>query len=81
VNDNWGVGVYERYEANTGFLEEQRYTLHRDLSSWVASLSGVIRNNGSVKEYGVILTFTLKALPKLAFDLNYDPGAPDDPAR
>ena len=75
INDNWGVGAYERYEAITGFFEEQRYSIYRDLTSWVASLGGVIRNNGSVKEYGVLLTFTLKALPKVSFDLNIDPGA------
>lgn len=75
IDDNWGAGAYGRYEASTGFLEEQRYTVYRDLTSWVASLGAVIRNNGSVKEYGFLLTFTLKALPKLGFDFNYDPGA------
>ena len=80
ANDNWGFGAFERYEANTGFLEEQRYSIHRDLTSWVASLTAVIRNNGSIKEYGVLLTFTLKALPKFSFDLNFDPGGTNDPA-
>ena len=75
LNDNWGIGAYERYEAMTGFFEEQRYSIYRDLTSWVASLGGIIRNNGTVKEYGVLLTFTLKALPKFSFDLNFDPGA------
>nr|MBA2243055.1 LPS-assembly protein LptD [Chthoniobacterales bacterium] len=68
LNDNWALGAYGRYEASTGFLEEQRYTVYRDLTSWVASLGAVIRNNGSVKEYGVLLTFSLKALPKFSFD-------------
>ncbi len=75
LNDNWGIGAYERYEAITGYFEEQRYALYRDLTSWVASIGGIVRNNGSVKEYGVLLTFTLKALPKFSFDLNFDPGA------
>ena len=75
LNDNWGIGAYERYEAITGYFEEQRYALYRDLTSWVASVGGIIRNNGSVKEYGVLLTFTLKALPKFSFDFNFDPGA------
>ena len=70
------MGAYERYEASTCFLEEQRYTVYRDLTSWVASLGAVIRNNGGVKEYGVLLTFTVKALPKFQFNLNFDPGAP-----
>ena len=74
INDNWGASAYGRYEATTGFLEEQRYTVYRDLTSWVASLGAVIRNNGNVKEYGVLLTFTLKALPKFNVDLSFDPG-------
>ncbi|HSH39631.1 MAG TPA: hypothetical protein VK993_12695 [Chthoniobacterales bacterium] len=76
INDHWAVGAFNRYEAITGFVEEQRYTIYRDLTSWVASLGAVIRNNGGVKEYGVLLTFTVKALPKFQFNLNFDPGAP-----
>ena len=75
INDNWAGGASARYEASTGVVEEQRYTIYRDLTSWVASVGAIIRNNGGVKEYGVLLTFTLKALPKFSFDLNFDPGA------
>jgi LPS-assembly protein len=73
VNDNWGVGVQEQYEATTSTLEEQRYSIYRDLSSWVASFGGVIRDNAGVKEYGLLFTVTLKAFPKFGFDLNFDP--------
>ncbi|MEP6821220.1 MAG: hypothetical protein ABI946_02605 [Chthoniobacterales bacterium] len=81
VNDHWAASFSGRYEASTGFVEEQRYTVYRDLSSWVASLGAVVRNNGGIKEYGVLLTFTLKALPKLSFDLNFDPGATQNEAQ
>lgn len=74
-DDNWGVGVQEQYETSTHTLEQQRYSLYRDLTSWVASIGAVIRDNGGVKEYGVLLTFTLKAFPKFGFDLNFDPAA------
>ena len=73
LNDNWGVGVQEQYEATTGILEEQRYSIYRDLSAWVASFGGVIRDNSGVNEYGVLFTITLKAFPKFGFDLNFDP--------
>jgi lipopolysaccharide export system protein LptA len=73
INDNWGVGVQEQYEAATSTLEEQRYSIYRDLTSWVASLGGVIRDNSGVKEYGLLFTVTLKAFPKFGFDLNFDP--------
>ena len=74
INDNWGIGVSEQYEGTTGVLEQQRYSVYRDLTSWVASLGAIIRDNGGVKEYGVLLTFTLKALPRFSFDLNFDPA-------
>ena len=75
LNDHWAVAGGGRYEAISGNFEEQRYTVYRDLTSWVASLGAIVRNNGGVKEYGVLLSFTLKALPKFSFDLNFDPGA------
>jgi len=74
INDNWGIGIQEQYEGTTGILEQQRYSIYRDLTSWVASIGAIVRDNGGVKEYGVLLTFTLKALPKLSFDLNFDPA-------
>ena len=76
-NDNWGIGIQEQYEGTTGILEQQRYSIYRDLTSWVASIGAIIRDNGGVKEYGVLLTFTLKALPKLSLDLNFDPAGAD----
>ncbi|PYI47922.1 MAG: hypothetical protein DMF10_03850 [Verrucomicrobia bacterium] len=73
INDNWSIGAQEQYEAATSTLEEQRYSIYRDLSSWVASVGGVIRDNNGVKEYGLLFTITLKAFPKFGFDLNFDP--------
>src|SRR5881398_1124168 len=73
IDDNWGVGVQEQYEGATGILEQQRYSIYRDLSSWVASFGGIIRDNNGSREYGVIFTITLKAFPKFGFDLNFDP--------
>ena len=73
IDDNWGVGFQEQYEGITGTFEQQRYAIYRDLTNWVASFGAVIRDNAGVKEYGVLLTFTLKAFPKFGFDLNFDP--------
>ena len=73
IDDNWGIGVQEQYEGATGILEQQRYSIYRDLSSWVASFGGIVRDNNGSKEYGVLFTITLKAFPKFGFDLNFDP--------
>jgi len=75
LDENWGVGFQEQYEGTTGIIEQQRYSVYRDLTNWVASFGAVVRDNAGVKEYGVLLTFTLKAFPKFGFDLNFDPGS------
>ncbi len=76
MNDNWGFGFQEQYEGTVGIFQEQRYAIYRDLTNWVASFGAVVRDNtGSKKEYGVLLTFSLKAFPKFGFDLNFDPGS------
>ena len=43
IDDNWGFGFLEQYEADTKTLEQQRYSIYRDLTSWVASFGMVIR--------------------------------------
>jgi hypothetical protein len=76
LNDNWGFGFQDQYEGTIGIFQEQRYAIYRDLTNWVASFGAVVRDNtGNKKEYGVLLTFTLKAFPKFGFDLNFDPGS------
>lgn len=77
VNDNWGVSLSESYEFQDSTLEGQRYELHRDLSSWVASLGFTVRDNGKTgtDDYGVILTFTLKDLPGVRLPVSFDPDS------
>jgi len=76
VTDNWGFGFQEQYEGTVGIFQEQRYAIYRDLTNWVASFGAVVRDNtGNKKEYGILLTFSLKAFPKFGFDLNFDPGS------
>ena len=38
LNENWGVHIAERFEAQNGTLQEQDYTLYRDLRSWTGGL-------------------------------------------
>jgi LPS-assembly protein len=76
MTDNWSFGFQEQYEGTVGIFQEQRYAIYRDLTNWVASFGAVVRDNtGNKKEYGVLLTFSLKAFPKFGFDLNFDPGS------
>lgn len=74
LGDHWGFSFTEQYEFDDNTLERQVYEIHRDLSSWVASLGFVVRNNrGGEDEIGILLSFTLKDLPAVSLPLNFDP--------
>ena len=75
MSDNWTVGFEENYEFVTKNMEYQRYSLDRDLRSWVASLSLVMRENDSKNDVAVLLTLTLKDIPKFRLPLHFDPEA------
>ena len=79
MGDNWAFSFREAYEFEDATLESQRYELHRDLSSWTASLGLLIRDNkGSLKsetDIGVLLTFTLKDLPDVRIPISLDPSS------
>jgi LPS-assembly protein len=66
LNENWGIRMAHYFEAKTGTLQEQAYTIYRDLGSWTAAVSLLIRDNpttGSM-DYGAAFTFSLKAFPR-----------------
>jgi hypothetical protein len=73
VGDNWGFSFREQYEFETSTLESQRYEVHRDLSSWIASMGVLVRDNNGIQDVGFVLTFTLKDLPSLRLPLSIDP--------
>lgn len=65
MNENWGVHVLEQYEAQYGGLQQQQYSLYRDLRSWTAALVfRVTEGPGQPTDFTVALTFSLKAFPR-----------------
>lgn len=74
INENWAVSFREQYEFDDAVLEGQSYTLHRDLSSWVAAISAIVRDNRGEEDIGVFMTFTLKDFPKLNLDFPVSVG-------
>lgn len=66
-NENWGTRLTHHYEAQDGVLEEQYYTIYRDLRSWTAALTFRVRNNRTEpNDYAIALTFSLKAFPRFS---------------
>ena len=73
INDNWALSFRDQYEFADSVLESQVYQVHRDLSSWVASVGLSLRDNRGVNDVGVLVTFTLKDLPNIRVPFSLDP--------
>jgi len=64
VNDNWGLRATHNFDSQTGRLQEQFYTLYRDLRSWTAALTfRVVDNVGGTQDFTVAFALSLKASP------------------
>ena len=72
VNDHWSVSAYEQYEYVSKVMQYQRYFIHRDLSSWIASFGAEVRESeGGEPQYGFMLMMTLKDAPQITLPLNF----------
>jgi len=75
LNENWGLRAVHRFEARNGDMEEQAYTVYRDLRSWTAALTlRVLQNPTGPQDVTVAFTFSLKAQPH--YGLGSDTGRP-----
>jgi lipopolysaccharide assembly outer membrane protein LptD (OstA) len=65
VNDNWGLRTRHDFNAANGRLQEQDYSIYRDLRSWTCALTfRVIDDSTGPTDFTVAFTFSLKAAPK-----------------
>jgi hypothetical protein len=65
LNDNWGFRTEHDFNAVDGQLQQQMYTVYRDMRFWTAALTfRVTDNQGSPVDYGVAFSFSIKAHPK-----------------
>jgi len=74
-NENWAARMSHHFEARDGVLEEQFYTIYRDLRSWTASLTLRRRDNRTQgTDFTVAVALSLKAFPR--FGLGADSNDP-----
>ena len=74
LSEKWGVSVYERFEMEDSTLETQQYSVHRDLTSWVATVGAIIRDHRDEQEWGILLSLTLKDFPAVRIPMDFDPS-------
>jgi Organic solvent tolerance protein OstA len=76
LNENWGFRTLHRFDARDGHMQEQAYTVYRDMRSWTAALSFRVREKtaGGSDDFTVAFTFSFKAFPR--FGLGSDIAKP-----
>jgi LPS-assembly protein len=75
LNENWALRASHRFSAVDGTLQEQDYSIYRDMRSWTAALTlRVLNNVNGQQDFGVAFSFSLKALPRVP--LGGDTGRP-----
>lgn len=75
MNENWGFSMNHVYEMDDSTLEFQSYSVHRDLSSWSASIGAMVRDNrNGESDFGLLFSLTLKDFPQVSIPLDMDPN-------
>jgi lipopolysaccharide assembly outer membrane protein LptD (OstA) len=67
LGDNWGGRITQDYNAVSRRMQDQQFTIYRDLRSWTSALTLRVANNvGSTADVTVAIVFSLKASPSMA---------------
>jgi LPS-assembly protein len=64
INEHWQIQGQEQFEATTGRLQLQQYTVYRDLDAWQMAMTysdSELNNEGN---HTIYFSLTLKAFPK-----------------
>jgi lipopolysaccharide assembly outer membrane protein LptD (OstA) len=66
VGDNWGARMTQNYNVVIERLQDQQFTIYRDLRSWTSALTLRVANNqGSSADVTIAVMFSLKASPSM----------------
>lgn len=72
INENWGVGMCQVWELDSGTLQSEQYSLHRDLGNWVAGVGLTHSYNTIRNDYGIMFTLSLKDFPQAKLPFRFD---------
>jgi len=67
LGDNWGGRIIQNYNIVTQRLQDQQFTIYRDLRSWTTALTFRVANDtGSAADVTIAVVFSLKAQPTMS---------------
>ncbi len=66
LNEHWQIETQHSFEASTGHLLEQQYTIYRDLDAWklAVTASDTDDQNSGKGDEAIFFSLTLKAFPQ-----------------
>ncbi|MCE0496744.1 MAG: hypothetical protein LV481_02185 [Methylacidiphilales bacterium] len=64
MNEHWQFEAQGQADATNGSLQNQQFTIYRDLDAWQVALTYSDAEINGQGDHSVYLSFTLKALPK-----------------
>lgn len=65
LNENWGFRTEHDLNAQDGRLQQQFYTIYRDMRSWTAALTFRVIDDGiGPEDFTVAFAFSIKARPR-----------------
>jgi lipopolysaccharide assembly outer membrane protein LptD (OstA) len=65
LNENWSTRAVHHFDVSSGRMQEQFYSIYRDMRSWTAAVTAGVRDDGTgTKDYTFVFTFSFKAKPK-----------------
>ncbi|MBD3379514.1 MAG: LPS assembly protein LptD [Candidatus Omnitrophica bacterium] len=70
LNEKWRFGIYERFDMQDFDIEEQQYSVVRDLHCWEVEFTYDTKGSNFTEDYTVWLAFKIKAFPDLPIGLN-----------
>ncbi len=65
INEHWQFEGQEQFEATTGHLQLQQYTIYRDLDSWQLALTYADSEYNGTSDQSIFFSLTLKAFPQV----------------
>jgi LPS-assembly protein len=65
LNEHWQFEAEAQFEATTGRVQQQQYTVYRDLDSWLLACALSDTEINGVNNEAIFFTLTLKAFPQL----------------
>ena len=64
INEHWQFQAQEQFEAVDGRLQNQQYTIYRDLDAWQLGMTYADSELNNQSDHSIYFSLTLKAFPK-----------------